>query len=159
MLRLQLCVQKADLSCVYHFLGPECNIPLSVKSLEMIKWRDKQGHEQEFRLADQVAHKWKYFGMNLDQNEKELHLLYVQNQNDPCKSFLSIMEQWLSKGGTRSYPATWNVLVDLLTDVDLPDVAYLLMRAIGLPIKGTTVCMGHFYKLIYSRDTACYCEY
>ena len=53
-----------------------------------------------------------------------------QNLGDVTSCMENVMLHWLSGGGTRDYPTTWQGLCTLLDDLNLSKVAEDLMKAV-----------------------------
>ena len=51
-------------------------------------------------------------------------------QRDAAKCWDEVMDRWISIGGTRDYPATWEGLYVLLKDVESFEVAQNLKKVL-----------------------------
>lgn len=108
--------------------------PLSLASLELIKWQDPHGHEQTFRLVDKVSSKWRIFGFRVSLEPDQLRAWEMQFQLDAARCWCEVMRHWLKKGGTRDYPKTWDGLYKMLSDVQYSEVAKELKEAVTSPV-------------------------
>ena len=77
---------------------------------------------QEIRLVSLVSASWRRFGLQLDIKNNELTVLDTRLR-DPDKCWIEVMDSWLTRGGTASYPASWEGLFKLLKDVRYERVA------------------------------------
>ena len=112
------------------FLHASAVVPLLLKNLSLLKWKDARGQYQQFSLISKVGAKWRKFGMcigfpddKLDAWEKEFH-----SSEDRWKK---VMEPWLLKTISCRYPTTWNGLSDMLEDVGYTEVARQLMAGVA----------------------------
>ena len=100
---------------------------------------------------DDVSAKWYEFGMTLDLKLNKLDAWKTQYQGDAaicwnkvCGSLLcalvvnwfynfgiQVMDDWLTRGGSRDYPATWEGLYSLLNDLGYGNVAVKLEKAVS----------------------------
>ena len=103
---------------------------LRLSLLNLLKWKDEDGQEQELRVVNEVGAKWYDFGMLLGLNLSQLNSWNVQYQADASKCWNTVIDQWLSQGGTRDYPATWEGLYTLLRDTGYTKVAQKLKNAV-----------------------------
>lgn len=94
-----------------------------MKHLELLKWRDEGGREQELRVVSRVSSQWRSFGRQLGFQSNELDVLEERSLRDPNKCWLEVMRQWLERGGYHDYPATWEGLYQLLDDLRFESVA------------------------------------
>ena len=120
-------------------------IPLSLKTLTVIKWKDENGMIQNFHLVTRACKKWKRMGILLDKNIHDLKdIEREQKEDEMC--WCSLMEEWIISGGCSSYPVTWEGLYSLLVDVESLNIAKLLKRAvikaIPLPNLGAAEATG-----------------
>lgn len=107
--------------------------PLSLTSLELIKWRDQHGHERTFRLVDKVSSKWRAFGSRVSLEPDQLEAWETRFQRDSTRCWCMIMQHWLNRGGTHDYPKTWDGLYKMLRDVQCSEVANELKEAVTSP--------------------------
>lgn len=106
-------------------------VPLSLETLTLIKWSDKHGREQAFRLVDEVSAKWINFGVRVGLNMNTLEAWEEQFNRNHSKCWLKVMAHWLEGGGTLDYPATWEGLDTLLKDCRVSEVAANLQKAVS----------------------------
>ena len=107
-------------------------ISLSTASaLNLLKWKDEQGQEQTISLVREVSASWYDFGMILGFSFNELDSWNSEYQGNTHKCWNKVMESWLSKGGTRDYPASWKGLCTLLEDLEFSRVSQLMQRAVA----------------------------
>ena len=115
-----------------HFTQLICaGIPLSLKTLTLLKWKNEQGYVETFRLANRVCSKWQHFGTMLEQESNQLNSWAQKHSNDCLKIWKEVMDHWLAVEGTHDYPATWEGLYTLLEDLEFFKVAADLKSAIS----------------------------
>ena len=105
-------------------------IALRLRSLNHLRWIDEQGQEQDIRLVKKVSAKWYEFGMFLGTGLNELDAWRIQYQGDAGICWNKVMNEWLVKGGSHDYPATWEGLCILLNDLDFGNVARDLQKIV-----------------------------
>ena len=98
-------------------------VPLTVRTLTLLKWEDKHGCQKRFRLITKVSSRWTDFGRLFGQEEDELEGLGVQYHYKAKQCWCKVVSQWLDNGGTAEYPATWGGFISVLEDVELWEVA------------------------------------
>ena len=98
-------------------------VPLTVRTLTLLKWEDKHGCQKRFRLITKVSSRWTDFGRLFGQEEDELEGLGVQYHHKAKQCWCKVVSQWLDNGGTAEYPATWGGFISVLEDVELWEVA------------------------------------
>ena len=79
--------------------------------------------------------KWYDFGLLLGIGFNELDAWKIQYQGDATICWNKVMDDWLTRGGSHDYPATWEGLYSLLNDLDF-----------GMRVKkglGTRLQQGH----------------
>ena len=111
-------------SLVYYNVGP----PLNTKALSLLKWKDSQGQEKEFRLVNQVSAKWREFGRLLNINLNQLNEI-EEDQTKTTERWWKVIELWLN-GRECEYERTWEGLYSLLDDLQLPKIAKDLKEAV-----------------------------
>ena len=107
------------------------HVALDLHSLNHLRWSDEQGQKQVFRLVKRVSAKWYDFGMLLGVGLNELDAWEIQYRADATRCWNKVMDNWLTTGGSRDYPATWEGLRVLLDDLDFGNVAMDLNRALS----------------------------
>jgi hypothetical protein len=118
-------------------------IPLSNESLKLLQWKDNEGYEHSFSLVNQVGMRWRTTGLclglvksHLQELDKETRNKYCNNES-PNFSWSRIMGQWMDRGGTSDYPASWNGVDKLLRDIGHTRDAEELRRALLLATAWT----------------------
>ena len=109
------------------------DIPLSLKTLTLLKWQDSKGGWLKFQLANKVSAKWRDFGYRFGQ-EDELEEVEEECRGKPRRCWCKVMSKWMENGGTPAYPASWEGLITALEDVEYCEVAKELERALDLVI-------------------------
>lgn len=104
-------------------------IPLSLKTLSVLKWKDEDGCEQTFRLVNFVSFRWMDFGVLLGYTMNTMEGWKMEYQGNVTVCWNKVMEQWLAGGGTHDYRATWEGLCSLLNDCNLSKAAADLKHA------------------------------
>ena len=112
--------------CVLNFLSAG----ISLKLLNLIKWRDESGKEQKFRLVSRVSSRWESFGYRLDLPQNMLDAWREECLNNSARCWLKVMHHWLTGGDTPDYPATWDGLYEMLEDVEYFEMAQQLREAV-----------------------------
>ena len=102
-----------------------------MSSLNLLKWKDEQGESQTIRLVNEVSADWHDFGLLLGLKLKQLDAWDAQYRGDVRMCWNKVMEHWLTEGGSRDYPATWEGLYTLLKDLNFTKVAEILKRAVN----------------------------
>ena len=103
-------------------------IPLSLKTLTRLEWKDGQGRVKTFSLVYKVSSKWQEFCTRLGQDPKHLT---KKHRGNGIKIWKEVMDEWLSDGGTQDYPATWEGLCLLLDNMNLSSVTTELRHAVN----------------------------
>ena len=79
---------------------------------------------------DNVSAKWYDFGMTLGIKLNQLDAWDAQHRGDANKCWNKVMDDWLTGGGSRDYPATWVGLYSLLNDLSFGNIALKLEKAV-----------------------------
>ena len=106
------------------------SLALSLPSLYRLKWMDEEGQEQQFRLIKKVSARWYEFGLLLGADFNELDSWESQYRGDADMCWIRVIDNWLTRGGSRDYPATWEGLYSLLDDLEFGSVAVKLKKAV-----------------------------
>ncbi len=105
-------------------------LPLSLNSLNLIKWRDSEGHEQIFRLGEMVSSKWRDLGLRLSIEPATLDIWDIQYRKDASRCWGKVMGELIASGGKGDYPSTWEGVYQLLEDIKCGGVARDLKEAV-----------------------------
>ncbi len=112
------------------------NPGISVRALNLLKWKDGSGHEQTFRLVDRVSSKWMEFGRLLGLHANQLDGWKMESLGTVATCWNKVMAFWLEEGGggggAQDYPATWEGLYSLLEDLNLREIAKELEMKVAL---------------------------
>ena len=119
-------------------LSPPSLAELSLPSLHLLKWKDEKGQEQEFRLIKKVSARWYEFGLLLRVDYNELDAWESQYRGNAKKCWIRVIDDWLTRGGSHDYPATWEGLYCLLDDLEFGSVAVKLKEAVLGQISHST---------------------
>ena len=104
---------------------------LSIVTLHLIKWKDKSGKVQTFRLVDRVSASWKDFGLLLKLEMNVLKAWDDLYRGDANMCWARVMEHWLTHEGDHGdYPPSWEGLYALLNDAEYSVVAEELRKAV-----------------------------
>lgn len=103
---------------------------ICLSSLNLYKWKDNEGQEQEFRLVEEVSAKWNDFGLLLGFGLNQLDAWEAQYHGNANRCWNKVMDHWLSKGGSQCYPATWGGLFILLEDLGLTKASQVMQKAV-----------------------------
>ena len=103
--------------------------PSSHSITTFIKWRNKQGKEEKFRLNQLVCHKWKEIGRRLKIPESLLIAWEKEHLKVQLECTNTVLCHWL-ENPTDYYPKSWDGLQRLLKDVQLSEIAIDLKRAL-----------------------------
>ncbi len=109
-------------------------LPLSLNTLALFKWRDREGREQTFRLVDKVCSKWRDLGLRFIE-PAILDGWEDQYQKDAKRCWGKVMGELIESGGTEEYPSTWEGVYKLLEDIKCGDIARDLKKAVTHFIK------------------------
>ena len=92
-------------------------IPLTLDSLNSIKWNDEKENIHNFDLAILTSDRWQAIGKLLKKNmDLDLEKIKDKHEGNCELCWSSIMENWLFKQGSPTYPANWDGLYNLLKD-------------------------------------------
>ena len=80
-----------------------------MSALCLLKWRDKQGYEQKFRLVDKVSAQWRQFGEMLDLESNQLDAFRQEAFGNVVEFWKRVINHWC-KGSSAHYPPTWDGL-------------------------------------------------
>ena len=69
------------------------------------------------------------FGLLLGFELNQLKMWDSEYRGNAKKCWNEVMNQWLTQGGSRDYPATWEGLYTLLSDTDFPKLVQKLKNA------------------------------
>ena len=105
-------------------------LPLSLNTLALIKWRNREGRERTFRLADKVSSKWRDLGLRLSIEPAILDGWENQYQRDASRCWGKVMGEFITRGGTGDYPSTWEGVYQLLKDIKCGGIARDLKEAV-----------------------------
>ena len=103
---------------------------VSLSLLNLLKWKDEEGQEQEYRVVDEVSAKWYEFGMLLGFKLNQLDAWDTEYLKNASRCWNRVMDQWLTQGGSHDYPATWEGLYTLLRDTGFASTARKLKNAV-----------------------------
>ncbi len=84
-----------------------------------------------FALVYKVSAKWQEFGTRLGQDLNQMKSWAEKHRGNGIKIWKEVMDCWLTEGGTRDYPATWEGLYSLLDGLNLSAVAVELRHAVS----------------------------
>ena len=98
-------------------------------TLHLIKWKDKSGQTQTFRLVDRVSASWRRFGTILRLAENQLEKWEDQYRGDANMCWARVMEEWLNQC-SEDYPASWEGLYTLMDDAEFSQVTEELRKAV-----------------------------
>ena len=131
------------------------SVAISLTLLNHLKWADEQEQEQEFRLVENVSAKWRKFGTYLGLKSNQLDAWDRQYRGDANECWnkvcvcvcvcvtpflmlhhefnmcIQVMDDWLTRGGSCGYPATWEGLYSLLNDLGFRNISRNMQRAVA----------------------------
>ncbi len=111
-------------------------MPLSLNTLYLFKWRNREGRERTFRLMDKVSSKWLDLGLRLSIEPAILYGWENQYQRDASRCWDKVMWELIASGGTEEYPSTWEGVYQLLKDIECGGIADDLKEAVTHAITG-----------------------
>lgn len=118
-----------------------------MRSLTILKWKDKHGKEKTFRLVDKVSSGWRDFGNMLGLTMNQLE---AWEMDQCCKNssalWRKVMNYWLTKGQTLDYPATWDGLNSLLLDLSYTEIARELKDVLRLVVQSSQSLLKPKYQ-------------
>ena len=94
-----------------------------------IKWRDENGRESTFTLEENISAKWRRIGHLIKLTSDTLNSYEVQYKEN-SRRWEEVMQRWMDGQGTDIYPKTWDGLYQIIKDVNSPQVATELQRAV-----------------------------
>lgn len=110
-------------TCTLNVEDPKAYFGPSFRSITtFIKWRNKQGKEEKFRLNQLICHKWKEIGCRLTIPDSLLIAWEKQHLKDQLECTNTVLHHWL-QNSTDCYPKSWDGLQHLLRDAQLSQVA------------------------------------
>ena len=93
----------------------------------MIKWKNKRGEVERFKLKTSIIPKWRDIGNLVAVPWQVLDAWQIEKDAETrCEAVLS---HWMNNPPSQ-YPATWEGLYELLRDVELGQVATDLKQAV-----------------------------
>ena len=101
-------------------------------TLHLIKWKNKNGCTQTFRLVDKVSANWRDFGLILGLAVEQLDAWEEQYRGDAAMCWARVMECWLKGECKEDYPVTWDGLYILLNDAGFSVISEELKNAVKL---------------------------
>lgn len=104
--------------------------PMNMNTLTFFKWKNEHGQLQEFRLVDRVSNKWKQIGIRLDIDTNILDGWGQKYLLDSGSCWMAVMKDWMDRGGTPAYPATWEGVYLLLNDIQSGGIGDDLKKAV-----------------------------
>ena len=131
------------------------DIPLSMSTLTLLKWKDPHGCEQKFRLITRVSAKWLEFGYRLQRNTNQLEVWERECLSNADHCWCKVMSHWLNENSTPDYPTTWKGVFHLLEDVECLKVAQYLQKALdSVIVQPQTLSADHqtWLEGEYERD-------
>ena len=90
---------------------------------------------------DNVSAKWYGFGLTLGLKLNQLDAWKTQYQGDAAICWNKVMEDWLTRGGSCGYPATWEGLYSLLDDLGFVNISRKMQRAAAVAAD----CVLHLF--------------
>ena len=81
-------------------------------------------------MVDQVSAKWHDVGMLLGLSLNQLDAWDAEYRGNANKCWNRVIDQWLTRGGSHDYPATWEGVYTLLKDTGFKKIARKLKSAI-----------------------------
>ena len=104
-------------------------LPLKMKHLCLIKWKDSKGEIQRYKLTNKVSTEWRRFGRQLSIEENMLEGWHKETLANAERCWEKVMQEWLEQGHAE-YPTTWEGLYEMLEDVGYEGVALSLKDAV-----------------------------
>lgn len=98
--------------------------------MSLLKWKDEEGVEHTFQLGSRVSTKWRSFGLLLGLELNKLDGIDSDYRGVSSSCWNRVMEHWLNGGGEPEYLPTWEGLYTLLRDIEHPNVARDLKKAV-----------------------------
>ena len=103
--------------------------------MDLIKWEDEKGVEQEFRIYSKIAHKWRQIATQLLGFGPGQISAIESDHRQTCFCITAVMGRWFENANrlpnVRNYPKSWQGLINLLNDVELGEVAEELKKALS----------------------------
>ena len=119
------------------FLSTAENVPLSLKSLQLLKWDDENGQPHDFHLVKRVSVEWRKYGTFLGFEQNQLDVWKHESLGDLTACWLKVMQEWLTGKSMQDYPITWEGLYTLLKDCDHSQIAIELEKAVNACAQNT----------------------
>ena len=96
-----------------------------MKTLTILKRKDHCGAVQKFRLLKEISSNWKTFGHLTDIEIESIKETYGGDDVRCCEC---VAEEWLKREDASDYPATWDGMQELLSDLDLHQISEKLQE-------------------------------
>lgn len=117
----------------YFSLPNTClNIPDTkpdLATLNCFKYKDSQGVLQRIFITDEIAAKWKRFGLALEFTTSDLNNIESKYGTDVEKCINELLTLWLGRSSCQQ-PITWKTLLEALRDVRIEQLANELTEII-----------------------------
>ena len=102
--------------------------------VNLIKWRDDNGVPKELQIYSRIAHKWDVIASQLGLEPGEIKSIR-SNYFDDHDRVTDMLRRWFddarSLPNAKSYPKSWDGLIELLKDARLSEVAEELHTALS----------------------------
>ena len=99
-----------------------------MKSLIILKRSDHCGAVKKFRLLKEISSKWKTFGHLTDIKIEGIESIKETCDGDNERCCERVAEEWLKREDTSDYPATWDGMQELLSDLNLHQISEKLQE-------------------------------
>ena len=93
-----------------------------------MKWR-KDGQIQRLKIADTICNEWRKIGKILSIPAAKLQTWSTQTRDDPLGCLNKVLDHWF-QNPPDNYPLKWSAFIELLEDVEFPEVAKDLREAL-----------------------------
>ena len=98
--------------------------------LLLIKYKEADGKEKNYRLLQSIQTKWKDIGRHLGIGSAVLNGYKSQHLGDIEEQCQEVFNHWRN-AGAENYPFTWNGVLKILRDVQMGMVAERLEKALS----------------------------
>ncbi len=89
-----------------------------MRNLIILKWTDNNG-ERNLRLRNVLSPRWRDAGDLLELGSSRIEGIAIRRHEDIRQCCSDVLQDWL-RNGSPGYPATWDGMLALLEDLQLP---------------------------------------
>ena len=125
----------------YHFFiifKGKSNITLSLRFLELFKWRNESGAKQQLRIIESICSKWQKLATLVGLSMSQMDGIKKESLMEDKQCCLRVFDRWIISNGTTDYPVIWSGLHELLDDIEhraLAEKVKTALQTVGIDIS------------------------